>query len=89
MLQPKVSGLRVPAYPPKPTQPITRLSQFRDGGYVLISHCSSGRGHQHVVAYDAAIAQHGDVDVDYDLKKALTCPECGAHGGGVSILPGL
>ncbi|CAN7452674.1 hypothetical protein [Devosia sp. LjRoot3] len=57
--------MRVPDYPPKPIQPITRLSQFRDGGCVLISHRSSGLGHQHVIVYDTVLSTHGDAEVDY------------------------
>lgn len=79
--------MRVPDYPPKPIQPITRLTQFRDGGFVLISHCSSGLGHQHVIAYDTVIAEFGDAEVDYFFKQAMTCPECGAAGGGMTIRP--
>ena len=79
--------MRVSDYPPKPIQQITRLSQFRDAGYVLISHCSSGLGHQHVIVYDTVMAEHGDAEVDYDFKIAMTCPECGAAGGGMTVRP--
>jgi len=78
--------IRVPDFPTKPIEPIVRLSQFRDGGYTLISHCSSGRIHQHTLDYDALIAQHGDAAVDYAFKVAMTCPECGAAGGGMTVL---
>lgn len=74
--------VRVPDHPPKPIEPIVRLSQFRDGGYVLISHCSSGRGHEHVVVYDTVIEKFGDVEIDYRFKQAMTCPECGRLVGG-------
>ena len=81
--------MRVPDFPPKPIGPIVRLSQFRDGGYTLISHCSTGRDHQHVLVYDTLIARMGDVEVDYYFKRAMTCPECGAPGGGMTVkLPG-
>lgn len=79
--------MRVPDYPPKPIQPLSRLSQFRDGGYVLISHCSSGLGHQHVIIHGTVIAKHGDAEVDHFFKQAMTCPECGAAGGGMTIRP--
>jgi hypothetical protein len=79
--------MRVPDFPPKPIQPITRLSQFRDAGYILISHCSSGSGHEHVIVYDVIIDRLGDAEVDYALKIAMSCPECGANGGGMTILP--
>jgi hypothetical protein len=78
--------MRVPEVPPKPIEKIVRLSQFRDGGYVLISHCSAGAGHQHTLDYDALIAQHGDAEVDYAFNVAMTCPECGATGGGMTVL---
>ena len=78
--------MRVPNVPPKPIDPVVRLSQFRDGGYVLISHCSAGAGHQHTLDFDALMAQYGDVEVDYAFKVAMTCPECGAAGGGVIVL---
>lgn len=81
--------MRVPDFPPKPMEPVVRLSQFRDGGYVLISHCSSGAGHQHTLDYETLIAQHGDAEVDYAFKVAMTCPECGAPGGGITaMVPG-
>jgi hypothetical protein len=79
--------VRVPDFPRKPIEPVVRLSQFRDGGYVLISHCSSGIGHQHTLDYDALIAQHGDAEVDYAFKVGMTCPDCGAPGGGMTVLP--
>ena len=81
--------MRVPDVPPKPIQKVVRLSQFRDGGYVLISHCSADAGHQHTLDYDALIAQYGDAEVDYAFKVVITCPECGAPGGGMTVrLPG-
>ena len=78
--------MRVPDYPPKPIEPITRLSQFRDAGFVLVSHCSSGRGHEHVIVYDTVMERMGDAEVDYAFKVAMTCPECGASGGGMTML---
>lgn len=77
--------MRVPNFPPKPLEPITRLSQFRDAGYVLISHCSAVSGHQHVLLYDMVMDRMGDAEVDYAFKVAMTCPECGASGGGMTI----
>lgn len=79
--------MRVPDYPPRPVQPITRLSQYRDAGYVLISHCSRGRGHQHVIVYETVMGERGDAEVDFAFKVSMRCPECGAAGGGMSILP--
>jgi len=78
--------MRIPDFPPKPIDPVVRLSQFRDGGYVLISHCSSGGGHQHTLDYEALIDQYGDAEVDYEFKVAMTCPDCGAPGGGLTVL---
>lgn len=79
--------MRVPVFPPTPIQPIVHLSQYRDGGYVLISHCSSGAGHHHVVVYDTIIDKFGDAKVDYAFKVAMTCPECSAPGGGMTMRP--
>ena len=78
--------IRVPDFPPKPIEPVVRLSQFRDGGYVLISHCSAGAGHQHTLDFEALIGRYGDAEVDYAFKVAMTCHECGAPGGGMTIL---
>lgn len=79
-------NMRAPDVPPKPIDPVVRLSQFWAGRYVLISHCSAGVGHQHILDYDALIAQYGDIEVDYAFKVAMTCPECGAAGGGMTVL---
>lgn len=76
---------RVPDVPPKPVPPIRRLWEFQAGGYRLISHCSSGAGHQHELDYDALIGELGDVEVDYPFKRSRTCPECGVPGGGMTI----
>lgn len=78
---------RVPDIPPKPVSPVRRLSEFRASGYRLVSHCSSGAGHHHQLEYDAVIAELGDVEVDYQFKRSRVCPECGAPGGGLTILP--
>ena len=79
--------MRVPGFPPKPIEPITRLSQYRDAGFILISHCSTERDHQHVIVYDTVMAEQGDAEVDFVFKVSMKCPECGAAGGGISILP--
>lgn len=73
---------RVPEFSPNPIEPIVRLTQFRNDGYTLISHCSSGRGHEPVLVYGNLIAQMGDVEVDYNFKQAISCPECGAPAAG-------
>lgn len=51
---------------------------------MLISHCSAGN--QHTLEYEALIAQHDNAEVDYAFKVAMTCPECGAAGGGMTVL---
>lgn len=79
--------MRVPSFPPRPAPAITRLSQFKEAGYVLISHCRANPEHEHEIDYDAAILAHGDVEVDYGFKAEQRCPVCGALGGGFSILP--
>lgn len=34
----------------------------------------------------AIIAERGpDVEIDYAFKRSLTCPECGAPGGGIEV----
>jgi hypothetical protein len=78
---------RVPDVPPKPVAAVRRLSEFRAAGYRLVSHCSSGAGHQHQLDYDRLIAELGDVEVDYQFKRSRICRECGAPGGGLTILP--
>ncbi|KQN77499.1 hypothetical protein ASE94_15960 [Devosia sp. Leaf64] len=77
--------VRVPDFPPKQFKPITRLSQFRDAGIELISHCSSGDGHSHQIDLAAALETYGDAEVDYDFKQKQLCPDCGAPGGGLTI----
>jgi hypothetical protein len=77
---------RVPDVPPKHVTPVRTLSEFKLAGYRLVSHCSSGVGHHHALDYDALIAELGDVEVDYRFKRSRACPECGAVGGGLSIL---
>jgi hypothetical protein len=62
---------------------ISTLSQHRDAGLVLISHCRTGK-HSHVVDY-ALIDTLGDVVVDYAFKASRICPECGAPGGMMEI----
>ena len=76
---------RVPDFPPKPVVLIRRLSEFKAGGYRLVSHCSSGAGHHHELDFDALIAALGDVEIDYEFKRSRICPECGALGGGLTI----
>lgn len=76
---------RVPDIPPKLVSPVRRLSEFRAGGYRLVSHCSSDAGHHHELDYDALIAELGDVEVDYQFKRSRTCPACSAPGGGITI----
>jgi hypothetical protein len=78
---------RVPDVPPTPVAAVRRLSEFRAAGYRLVSHCSSGAGHLHPLDYERLIAELGDVEVDYQFKRSRTCPECGAPGGGLAILP--
>lgn len=78
---------RVPDVPSKPAKSIRRLSEFQARGYRLVSHCSSGAGHQHELDYEALIGELGDVEIDYQFKRSRTCPQCGAPGGGLTILP--
>ncbi len=78
---------RVPNVPPRAAAQVRTLSEFRAAGHRLISHCSSGAGHQHELDYDTLIAELGDVEVDYQFKRSRTCPTCDAPGGGLAILP--
>lgn len=79
---------RVPDFPPKPIEAIHTLQDHLDAGFTIRSFCSSGQGHSHVVDLEALINQRGpDVEIDYALKRSLTCPECGAPGGGLMIEP--
>lgn len=77
---------RIPDFPPKPVAAVRRLSEFKAAGYRLVSHWSSGAGRQHDLDFDVVIAELGDVEIDYQFKRSRT-PECGAPGGGLSILP--
>lgn len=79
--------MRVSNVPPRAVTAITRLSQFKAAGCVLVSHCSVSLAHKHEIDYDAAILAHGDVEVDYSFKTEQRCPECNAPGGGITILP--
>lgn len=74
---------RVPDYPPKPIQ---TLQDHLDTGMSIRSYCSSGKGHSHVADLKALVAERGpEVEIDYAFKRSLTCPECGAPGGGLKI----
>lgn len=78
-------SVTIPEDPSKIARPINTLAQFRDAGYVLISHCSLDSSHEHVVDYDETIARFGDIELDHSLRTALNCPMCGAPGGGITI----
>lgn len=80
--------MRVPDYPASFGRPIALVSEYRSAGYVLISHCSSGNGHQHQIDYDHVLNLFGDVEIDFAFKQAMTCPVCGCAGGGLTISPG-
>ena len=78
---------RVPDYPAKPIKPILTLQDHLDAGLVIRSFCSSRQGHSHIVDLEALIAERGpDIEVDYAFRQSLTCPECGAPGGGLEIM---
>lgn len=77
---------RVPNHPPNPAKPIRTLQEHYDAGYTIVSFCSSGEGHSHVVDLRALTLERGsDVEVDYAFKRSLICPECGSPGGGLEI----
>jgi hypothetical protein len=77
---------RVPDHPPKPVRPIATLRDYIDAGLIVRSFCSSGQEHSHVVDLVALAAERGsETVIDYALKRSLTCPECGASGGGLMI----
>ena len=79
---------RVPDHPSKPIKPLRTLGDYAAAGVALVSHCSSDPRHWHYVDFDALIAERGSgVEVDYHFKQSLTCPECGAPGGGLQIRP--
>lgn len=79
--------MKLPDQSAKQIKPIVLLSQYRDAGYILISHCSLWPAHQHIVVYDTLLKRLGDVEVNYAFKAAMTCPECGGPGGGMTLLP--
>jgi len=77
---------RAPDQPPKPAKPIITIRDYIDAGLVVRSFCSSGTGHSHIVDLLALEAARGpDAVIDYAVKRSLTCPECGAAGGGLMI----
>lgn len=79
----------VPDHPPKPAKIIRTLRDHLDAGLTIRSFCSRGQGHSHVLDLDAVIEERGpDVEIDYDFKRSLICPECGASGGGLEISKG-
>lgn len=76
---------RVPDHPPKPIKAVRTLKEYLDGGFMIRSFCSTGR-HSHDLDLPALIAERGaDAEIDYAFKRSLTCPECGAVGGGLQI----
>lgn len=80
---------RVPDYPPKPAKVIRTLRDHLNAGLTIRSFCSREQGHSHVLNLEAVIEERGpDVEIDYDFKRSLTCPECGAPGGGLAISGG-
>lgn len=87
MTRRQLEGLmsRVPDYPPKSIAPIRTLGDYAKAGFELRSHCSSGLGHSHIIDLEKEIGLRGDVAVNFALKTSLTCPECGAPGGGLEI----
>lgn len=69
-----------------PDHPPPTLQDYLDAGLTIRSFCSGGQGHSHVLDLTALIAERGpDVEVDYVFRRSLTCPECGAPGGGLEI----
>lgn len=77
---------RVPDHPPKPVEAIRTLQDHLDAGLTIRSFCSSGQGHSHTIDLRALIKGRGaDTEVDYAFKQSLTCPNCGAPGGGLQI----
>lgn len=77
---------RVPDLPPKAAKPIATVRAYIEAGMVVRSFCSSGFGHSHIVDLLALEAARGpNAVMDYALKRSLTCPECGAAGGGLMI----
>lgn len=77
---------RVPDHPLRPVKAIRTLQDHLDAGLTIRSFCSSGHGHSHVVDLASEIAERGThAEVDYAFKRSLTCPICGAPGGGLQI----
>jgi hypothetical protein len=77
---------RVPDFPPKPIRPIVTIRDYIDAGMKVRSFCSSGKGHSHVVDLMALeLARGPNAEIDYAFKRSLTCPECGAAGGGLMV----
>lgn len=77
---------RVPDHPSKPIKALRTLQDHVDAGLMIRSFCSSGQGHSHVVDLGALIVERGpNVEIDYAFKRSLTCPECGAPGGGLEL----
>ena len=65
---------------------IRTLADFLAAGLAIRSYCSAGQGHSHLIDLQALVDRDGpDVEVDYAFKLSLTCPTCGAPGGGTEI----
>lgn len=65
---------------------ILTVGDYLRGGFQIRSYCSTGEGHSHLVDLQAMAAERGlDTAIDYDFKRSLICPECGAAGGGLEI----
>ena len=70
--------------------PIVTIADHIAAGVTVTSYCSMGR-HSHVLDLQALMKERGpDAVLDYDFKRSLICPECGASGGGlrIDITPG-
>jgi hypothetical protein len=79
--------MRVPNYPlHASTAALTTLQQYVDADVQVISHCSTQPAHSHAVDLKASISSGANVP-DHAWKKAQTCPECGAPGGGLTLRP--
>jgi hypothetical protein len=79
---------RVSNAPPEVPKPLLTIGDYLDAGMSVRSFCSAGTGHSHAVDLDElALLRGRDTAIDYLLKVSLSCPICGAPGGGLELRP--
>ncbi len=68
---------------PEVPKPLLTIGDYLDAGVSVRSFCSAGTGYSHAVDLDErALLRGRDTAIDYLHKVSLSCPICGAPGGG-------